>query len=199
VTQEWRNAINEILFGLTYTEKITDETVQWNADSAVHYTTLTRGPEVYYRAIIEALASGERLDGLGQLPQFDQAQISGFLRALADQLDTLRPWPEPKFRPLDAGTWTNFRHAIPVARVIASVPEVTDILQKGFRPAGAEEPGMKVLMLKLITGETVALLGSYSRGDDVTLYTDSAADPTTVIEHFTAATGFPSEKVTRIE
>ena len=32
------DAVNEILFGLTYTEAITDETVQWNADSAVHFS-----------------------------------------------------------------------------------------------------------------------------------------------------------------
>jgi hypothetical protein len=199
MTQHWRDAINEILFGLTYTDEITDELVRWNADSAVHYTTLTRGPEVYYQAIAEALASGKPLDGLRQLPQFNQAQIAGFLGALADRLDALRPWPEPQFRQLEVDAWTALRHAVPIARLNASVREVTDVLQKGFRPAGDADPGMQVLMLKLITGETVALLGSYSRGDDVTLYTDSAADPTTVIEHFTAATGFPPEKVTRME
>jgi hypothetical protein len=194
----WRDAINEILFGLTYTEAITDETVEWNADSAVHYTTLTFGPEVYYRAIAEALASGEPLDGLGQLPQFDQAQIAGFLGALADRLDALRPWPEPQFRQLEVDTWTAHRHAVPIARLNASIREVTDLLQKGFRPADGGEPGMEVLMLKLATGEILGLLGSYGRDDDVTLSTDAADDPAAVIEHFTAATGFPPEKVTRI-
>jgi hypothetical protein len=198
VTQDWRDAINEILVGLTYTEEITDETVRWNADSAVHYTTLTFGPGAYYQAITEALASGESLDGLGQLPQFDQAQIAGFLRALADRLDALRPWPEPQFRQLEVDTWTAHRHAVPIARLNASIREVTDVLQKGFRPAGDAEPGMQVLMLKLATGEIVALLGSYGRDDDVTLSTDAVGDPATVIEHFTAATGFPPDKVTRI-
>ena len=199
MTQHWRDAINEILFGLTYTEEITDEIVRWNADSAVHYTTLTFGPGAYYKAIAEALASGEPLDGLGQLPQFDEAQIAGFLRALADRLDALRPWPEPQFRQLEVDTWTAHRHAVPIARLNASVREVTDVLQKGFRPADDGEPGMQVLMLKLATGEILALLGSYGGGDDVTLSTDAEGDPAAVIEHFTAATGFPPDKVTRIE
>jgi hypothetical protein len=194
VTQDWRDAINEILFGLTYTEEITDETVRWNADSAVHYTTLTFGPEAYYQAITEALASGESLDRLGQLPQFDQAQIAGFLRALADRLDALRPWPEPKLRQLGLDTWTAHRHAVPIARLNASIREVTDVLQKGFRPAGDAEPGMQVLMLKLATGETVALLGSHGPAEKVTLWTDAGDNPAEVIEHFTAATGFPADE-----
>ena len=191
------DAVNEILFGLTYTEAITDEIVQWNADSAVHFTTLTRGPETYYQAITEALASGEPLDGLRQLRQFDDAQISSFLRALADRLDALRPWPEPRFRKLDSDTWTAFRDAVPIARLHASIRQVTDVLQKGFRPAGDADPGMHVLMLKLATGEIVALRGSYGP-DDVTLLTDAAEDTTAAIDHFTAATGFPRNKVTRI-
>jgi hypothetical protein len=194
----WHDAINEILFGLTYTDEITDETVRWNADSALHYTTLTLGPEVYYQAIMEALASGERLDSLGQLPQFDRAQIADFLRALANQLDALRPWPEPKVRQLEVDAWITFRHAVPIARLTVSIREVTDVLQKGFRPAGDAEPGMKVLMLKLATGETVALLGSYSRGDDVTLLSDATRDAAEIIDHFTEATGFPSDQVIRI-
>jgi hypothetical protein len=194
----WQDAVNEILFGLTYTDEITDETVRWNADSAVQYTTLTLGPEVYYQAIVDALASGERLDGLGQLPQFNQGQIAGFLRALANQLDTLRPWPEPKFRQLEVDTWMTFRHAVPIARLTASIPEVTDILQKGFRPPRGAESGMKVLMLKLATGETVALVGSYSRGDEVTLLSDATRDAAEIIDHFTEATGFPSDQITRI-
>lgn len=194
----WRDAVNEILFGLTYTEAITDEIVQWNADSAVHFTTLTRGPDTYYQAITEALASGEPLDGLGQLRQFDHAQISSFLRALADRLDALRPWPEPQFRQLDADTWRAFRHAVPIARLHASIRQVTDVLQKGFRPAGDADPGMQVLMLKLATGEIVALLGSYGRDADVTLLTDAPEETAAAIDHFIAATGFPRDKVSRI-
>jgi hypothetical protein len=198
MAMDWRVPINEILFGLKFAQEITDETIRWNADNAVHYTVLDLGPEAYYQAISEALASGERLDSLGQLPQFDQAQIASFLRALAIQLDALRPWPEPKFRRLEPAAWATFEHAAPVARLDASVVEVTDVLQKGFRPTGDAEPGRYVMMLKLATGETVALLGYYAPGEKVTLLTDATGDPAEVIEHFTAATGFPADKITRI-
>jgi hypothetical protein len=69
--QDWRGPINEILYGLIFTREITDEIVNGCANAAVHYTVLGLGPEAYYQAIGEALASGEELDSLHQLPQFD--------------------------------------------------------------------------------------------------------------------------------
>jgi hypothetical protein len=134
MVMDWRVPINEIRFGLTFTQEITDRTVRWNADNAVHYAVFDRGPEVYYEAIREALASGEHLDGLRQLRQFDQA------------------------------------------------------------PAGDALPGKYVMMLRLATGETVALLGRYARGEKVTLLAEDA-DPAETIEHFIDATGFPANKV----
>ena len=128
------------------------------------------------------------------MPQFDQVQIADFLCALAARLNVLRPWPEPKFRQLEA-TWATFRHALPIARLNASILDVTNILRMGFRQVGGADPGTNVLLLKLVTGETVELLGSYRRGDDVTLLADASANPAEVIEHFIAATGIPSDRV----
>jgi hypothetical protein len=198
VTQDWRGPINGLLYGLIFAPEITDELVAGCADAAVNYTVLGDGPEVYYEAIHEALASGERLDGLGQLPQFDQAQVADFLRAVATQLDALRPWPEPEFRRLDPATWATFANAVPIARLDDSMLGLRNIVRGVFEPAGDSQPGRYVLMLKLATGETVALLGSPGPKEKVTLLTDAADNPADVIEHFTAATGFPSDKVTRI-
>jgi hypothetical protein len=198
MTLDWRGPINEILYGVIFTREINGEIVAGCADAAVNYTVLGLGPDVYYRAIGAALASGEDLDGLQQVPQFDQTQIAGFLRAVAERLDALRPWPEPKFRRLDPATWTTFAHAVPIARLDASILRIRNLLRGVFDPAGDAQPGQYVLMLKLATGETVALLGSYVRGEKITLLTDAAGDPSEVIEHFIAATGFPADKVIRI-
>jgi hypothetical protein len=53
-------------------------------------------------------------------------------------------------------------------------------------------------MLKLGSGETIALLGAPGPKERVTMLTDADDDPAAVIEHFTAATGFPPENVIRI-
>jgi hypothetical protein len=198
MTQDWRGPINGLLYGLIFAPEITDELVAGCADAAVNYTVLGDGPEVYYEAIETALTSGERLDNLGQLPQFDEAQIAGFLRAVATRLDALRPWPEPKFIRLEASTWATFANAVPIARLDASILRVRKIVRGVFEPVGDAQPGRYVLMLKLATGEIVALLGSHGPREKVTLLTDARVDPAEVIEHFTAATGFPADEMTSI-
>ena len=197
MTQDWRGYINGLLYGLIFEPKITDELIAGCADAAINYTVLRDGPQMYYDAIVEALASAEPLDDLHQLPQFDQEQVAVFLRAVAARLDALRPWPEPSFRRLDSAAWATFRQAVPIARLNASIREVTAVLNNGFRPAGNAAPGRQVLMLKLATGETVALLGTYAH-DGITLLTDATGDSAEVIQLFVAATGFPPEMITRI-
>ncbi|MEV3901199.1 hypothetical protein AB0K11_02655 [Mycobacterium sp. NPDC050551] len=195
---DWRFAIDEILYSLSFTEQITEEFVTWIADNAVRYEALDLGPQAYYKAINDSLASGEILDGRGQLPQFNQTQLADFLRAVAAELDVRRPWPEPNFRSLDSSDSRKaFSQAVPVARLQATVREITDLLQKGFRPVGDSHPERQLLVLQLITGETVFLSGIDRRGETVTLSadpSDSGANAST-IEHFIAATNLPSDLV----
>jgi hypothetical protein len=198
VTQHWQGPINALLYGLIFAPEITDEVVAGCAEAAVNYTVLGDGPEVYYKAIQDALISGERLDNLGQLPQFEEAQIAGFLHAVATQLDALRPWPQPKFRRLDAATWATFENAVPIARLDTSILRVRNVVRGVFEAAGDSQHERLVLMLKLATGETVALQGSPGPGEEVVLLTEATGNPAEVIEHFTEATGFPSDQVTRI-
>ena len=199
MTIDWRGPINQLLYGLIFVPEITDDAIAFYAHAAVNYKLLGLGPEAYCRAIDAALASGERLDGLSQVPQFDQTQIADYLLALAARLQELRPWPEPKFRRLnDPDAWARFENAVPIARLDTRLLELTTLLRGPFRPLGDTQPGMHVLMLTLQTGETVALLGSHGRGAQVSLMADAAAEPAVVIEHFTDATGFPAGKIAPI-
>jgi hypothetical protein len=195
---DWRLPVNQILFGLTFTPEITDDVVEWNANSAIRYESLDLGPAVYCRAIGEALASGERLDGLDQVPQFSQAQIVDFLSALAARLEAQRPWPEPRFRVLDANPWGSFRHAEKIAELDIPLLDLMPLLRGAFDPAGEGQDGKYFMILALQTGETVALLGSYARGERVSLLAQGAEDPDAVIEHFVDATGLPSNKIVRV-
>lgn len=194
----WRPPINQILFGLTYTQALNDEVVQWTADSATGYRSLGLGPAAYSEAIHAALASGERLDGLGQLPQFSQEDIAEFLRSLASRLDSMRPWPEPRFRSVDPALWGNFRQFQPTAEVDVPLVDLARILRTPFRPAGEGHEDQYLMMVALQTGETIALLGSYTRGRKALLLRHEGDDPDAVIDHFIEATGLPSDKIARV-
>jgi hypothetical protein len=195
MTPDWRAPVNQLLYSLTYTKNIDDEAINFSADSAVQFTALSLGPDVYYEAITRALASGEHLDELSLLPQFDETQIADFLRAVAARLDELRPWTEPEVRPLDPRAWVEFAHAKQIAELEASVVQVTNMLQQGFSPVGDSRSDRQVLMLRLRTGETIALVGAYGPSEKVALMTDASDDPLEVIAHFAAATGFPADKL----
>lgn len=200
MTNEWRGPINQLLYSLTFTREITDETVTYIADTAVNYTALGLGPEVYYQAINDALASGEELRGHATvLPQFDDATLASYLRALADRLDALRPWPVRRYHPLHESEWKNFEHAVPIAKLDDSMADVTNLLLEWFDPIGDPSLGQYALMLQLNTGEPVAMVGSDSPGEQITVLTDPSYDAEKVIEHFVAATSVPADKITRIE
>lgn len=142
---DWRTAINQILFGLTYTRELTDDVVEWNADSAIRYQSLGRGPAVYVEAIQDALASGERLDNSDQLPQFSQQELSKFLTSLASRLDALRPWPEPRFRPADdPALWASLRQSTKIAELDVPLLELTPFCAGRFvRQARARMESMR--------------------------------------------------------
>lgn len=196
---DWRTPINQILFGLTYAQELTDELVEWNADSAIRYQSLGRGPAVYHQAIHDALASGEHFDNFDQVPQFSQRELSDFLTALASRLDKLRPWPEPRFRPVDdPALWTSVLQSPKIAELDVSLLELTSLLRRPFRPAGGGQDGKYALVLALQTGEIVALLGSQARGEKVALLSQETHEADTVIDHFVEATGFSSNKVARL-
>lgn len=199
MTPDWRGPVTQLLYSLSFSNDIDDEIINFNGDSAVQYSTLELGPEVYHHAIESALASGEPLDDMALLPQFQQVQIAAFLRGVSARLDELRPWQYPEFRRVDVDDVdAHFEHAVKIARLDASLVEVTDLLQKGFRPFGASRPGMQVLTLSLRTGETVTLSGSYGLDERVFLSTDGSNDPAETMAHFISATGFPSDKVARL-
>lgn len=196
MTIDWHGPVNQLLYGLIFTREITDEIVRFNAESAIHNSTLSLGPDVYYEAIKEALASGDDLAS-AQLPQFDHTAITNFLTAVADRLDTLRPWPERPFHQLDAAAWAKSGCTTPIALIDAPILDLTNLLNVRFSPAGIAAPGQYVSLIGLRTGEIVALLGSYALGEKVALLADVSGDPKTTIERFIALTGIPPEKVVR--
>lgn len=193
---DWQLPIDGLLYGLTFAEEIDDETIDFIAGNAVNRTVLVDGPEVYREAIDEALASGRNLATDG-LPRFDHAAIAGFLRAVADRLDALRPWPQPRFRRLDPAEWSPEAFATPIAEFDGSVLALSNLLQEMFDEVDDPEGG-RVLMLALDTGETVALLGNRRPRSAVSIHARSGDGAGETIEHFLAATGVPAERLTAI-
>jgi hypothetical protein len=195
MTSSWNGALNQILFGLIYTDNLTDEIVRWTADSAVNYTTLSLGPEAYQRAIREALASGQKLDGIDQVPQFGQEQLSHFLRALDERIEALRPWPEPDFREIaPPEAWNYLRDASLVAVVRSPLLKLYNAFRTSFERVSTD-PRHEALVLRLKSGDIIAVSVTFEPQETISLLAGRDSDPAKIIDEFLRLTGLPREKV----
>lgn len=191
---DWRGPVNQVLYCITLDRQLSEEVVDRVAHLAVARGALRLGPQAYHDAASRALAADADLTELPM--EHDQQARADFLRRFTARLDELRPWPEAGFTKLDAAAqWPSFARAVPVARLDAPVIDVRNVLRERFDRIGAEGEDLYALILRLGTGETVALLGSYAAGQRVTLLQRDPGDAETLRRHFQEATGFPAAKI----
>ena len=190
----WRGTINQILYGAQQ-GRLDDEAVQRYAQLMVDYRVFVDGPDVYLAAIDQALHSAVTLvDGLPVT--LDEGEFRDFLRRLRERLVALQPWQPPRFRKLPASHWAAFGDAKGIARIEKSVQSVADRLPSIFDYVTIGDVRLPVLILRLRTGEDVALMGSVdSKARSVTLLQREQRDPAETIEHFTEFTGLQVEPI----
>lgn len=163
-----RRGLNrQILYGADLREPDPDRQAGRLADEVLRQRVFTHRAEDYYRAARDELGSGRSLvDGPDDVREASRRLLAAFVRAL----DERRPWPEPAFEQLDAVRWTHLRDAPVVARLALSQLEVRRKLSRLFDTAGADTAPAKVLVLRLRTGQEVALVAPMSvteRGVDL--------------------------------
>jgi hypothetical protein len=139
--------------------------------------------EDYYRAVVDALRSGENL-------RFDdnrnEAAVRDLLERLIPALDERKPWPEPRFISLPVEEWAALQDAPILGRIPMHVMAVQAHLHRVFSERGPDSDA-QVLVLRLRTGQKVGLSARSSRGDDVELR--SLAEPASTRKAFLELNG----------
>jgi hypothetical protein len=190
----WRGLANGVLYTLTFVRSLDEAAVENAARNIIGRGTLRAGPQVYRDALAQGLASGAPLTG--DLPDGpDEAAARDFLTRLLHRLDALRPWPEPPYLRQPIEQWPTFDHGRAIARVGESLMNVQDRIRERFEPLPVGDGALAGMILRLASGETVALLGSYERGNPVTLLQRDPGDPAATIAAFRAATNLPEDAV----
>jgi hypothetical protein len=187
--------INEILYGVQF-DPLNERTVDGVAQAMVDHRYLVSGPAAYLAAIEQALRSDAVLtDALRT--RHSEESFRAFLEKLRDHLLALKPWPEPRFRKLPVSEWESFGEAKAIARIPDLHPStVAERLPSIFDDVRIGESGLPVLVLRLGTGETVALMGSTDpKARGVALLQRDPGDPDEVIAHFRELAGFSPEEV----
>ena len=180
----WRGYVAQITYGTRLQSPATDSLVFRLADEILRQRYFNDPVEDYYRAVVEALRSGEQL-------RFDdnqnEAAIRDLLERLIPELDKRKPWPEPRFTSLPVEEWSALQDAPVLGRIPMHVVGVQAHLHRVFSERGPDGPDAQVLILRLRTGQKVGLSAKSSRGDDVELR--SLAEPASTRKAFLELTG----------
>jgi hypothetical protein len=193
-SEEWKLASQDVLYRAMFVRDLTDGAVVDRGARALIASRLAdRSPAFYYDGFGAALASEETLTAAFDTPHTEQG-FRDFLRLLRQRMDQLRPWPTPPFVRLPAEAWATFADAKAVATVALRMGDAEQrLLVSAHRLP--EDDSVSALMLRLSTGDEVALLGTPGIRP-VTLLSRGDGDPAATITAFREATGVPPELIT---
>lgn len=158
-----------------------------------------------YRAIDEALRSHVQLSRVITLPDFiterhSEQDFRDFLRRLLERLDAMRPWPEPPHRELNVERWGDYRNARVVGRVAMSGMNPKGLVNYVFTSMDDGGRELYVLILRLWSGDEVALAGPWwpDSTDTAVLSNDPQRSAADIMAALVDGTGLTSGDVTSI-
>ncbi|MFX0591645.1 hypothetical protein [Melissospora conviva] len=192
-TAQWRGLVDHILYAVMFRQSLDDAAVDSTARTILSRQGLAAGPEAYSAAADLALASADPLTQSFDTPHSEQ-DLRAFLGRLRHRLEELRPWPEPSYVRLPIENWQSFAAARPIAQVGQSLMNVQDRLAERFERLPGD-PTRSVLILRLESGHTVGLVGSYQPAGPVTLLQRDPGPPQPVIAALLASTAVSDDMV----
>lgn len=196
--QSWRRVVDALLYSVQSQRSLDGDLAAARAKALVAEPIHGSTAAEEYRALDTALRSTAPL-AAGPFSAHAEPDVRTFLAAVKDGMDALRPWPTPAFTPLADDEWTRFDGAEPVARIRAGRVAVQERLQRVFGATGEGASRRNVLVLRLRSGDDVALATPWWRGsDDVAVLRAAGSErtPGQVRAAFREATGFRAHEMT---
>jgi hypothetical protein len=193
---QWRGVNNGVLYSVQFAQDLdaaqVDRIARWLLRQPLW--ALTQQQE--YDALADALRSDAQLTEL--IPdRHTEETYRDFLRRLLARLDEARPWPELPFQMLGVSHWVNFTGARAVARIGLSVKQIQERLHRNMARLTVAGTERRVLMLRLRSGDEVALVTPWwpGRADTVVLQGGHANSAEQVIAEFIHCAGFDADEV----
>jgi hypothetical protein len=150
-----RGLVNELTYAVNLDGPVTDADARSVAGNLLAQRVYSSPVPSYYAAAEAALQDSEALADNADADR----RAHDFLRRVLRALDERRPWPEPRYEELDPGRWAKLLTAPLVGHIDMAPTAVRDRVSRSFTRLS---DGRRVLILRLQTGEVVALLASFS-------------------------------------
>lgn len=185
----WQGYVNQLTYSAAQRRWVDDEFVAHLADELIRQRLFNSPVETCYQATVDGLESGERLS---HGDEDKEEATRDLLGRLLQALDQRRPWPVPPFTRVDPSEWPAFRSAPVIGRILLSEKDLGERLNRVFSKVSSGDGEAKLLILRLRTGEVVALLApnSYVEPGVVLL---AHTDPVATLAAFYELTGIKVE------
>lgn len=198
--QSWRRVVDALLYSVQSQRRLDDGLAADRARALVAEPIHGSTAEDEYLALDAALRSTAQVTA-GPFSSHGEAEVRSFLATVKDGMDALRPWPTPGYIPLADSEWARFDGTEPVARIHAGRVTMQERLQRVFGAVGEGSSRRSVLVLRLRSGDDVALATPWWRGsDDVAVLRAAGSERTQeqVRTAFREATGFAAQEMTDV-
>jgi len=192
--EQWRGVNNAVLYSVQFDRELADPVVTRIARELLERPLWDLTPEDEYSALRQAVRSAAPLTA--DIPQsHSEGEFRDFLHRVLDCLDALRPWPELAFRRLDAARWADFTTARPIGRIGMGYVKAQERLRRTFDRVG-DGGHREVLLLRLRSGDEVALVGAPGVPEVTVLQRTSDRSPAQALAELAGAAGFRPDEVT---
>ena len=194
--ESWRGAVNGVLYGVQFQETLTSDLAASVAPRLIKKPLAGLTAEQQITALRTAAESGSGLTNL--IPEaHSEEDFRAFLWLVIDQMETLRPWPEPPYTELNTTQWSDFTDPVLIARFPKSTPKAEGKLGTIFWRL--EDIGKRAAVLQLKSGTVIALVARWwPESNTLALLTQGQQDPEAVITELIESTNLTTDDLERL-
>lgn len=192
----WRGAVNGVLYGAQFQEELTSDLAARVAPGLIQKPLAGLTAEQQLTALSTAAESGNGLTNL--IPEaHSEDDFRTFLWLVIDQMEKLRPWPEPPYTEVNITQWSDFTEPVLIARFPKSTPKAERKLGTIFWRL--EDIGKRAAVLQLTSSAMVAFVDRWwPESNAIAIVTDGQRDPEAVIAELIEATSLTADDIERL-
>lgn len=191
----WRPVVNGILYSIKFQDQLTDELASRTAQEIVRHPLAGLSADDQYTALTTAVNTGEDLTKL-EPEAHSEAAFRNFLTRVVEQLDALRPWPEPAYARLNLSRFSDLAEPNAIACIRLSTPKVEQKIEAPF--GRLDDLGKRAAVLQLSSGAVVALVARWwPESNTIAVVNQGQQDPGAVLTELIQVTALTPDDVER--
>ncbi len=192
-----RGVINQLLYPIDGAPNLGEEAVDMLVNYIIDGRLFIAGVEDFAAAIDDVIKIGAlHPEAVEMSDRFSERELLEFLNRVIRKLEERRPWPPRLFTKLEVGRWASFGSTPVIAQINQPKYVLAGAFKHRFDAIPAGDSNILVLMLRLRSGEEVAIVGSDDpRSTTFSLLYRGTETPAEIVAYFRSLPGFTDSDV----